>query len=205
MSPQEQRIRELEKKLKDAEMERDILKKSHGHLQQGTEMRFQFIEKNRSSFPAKKMCQVLDVSPSGYYRWRIAPFSPRRIENENLKIGIKNLFARNNGMAGSPMITADLHDDPALAKVSRPRVARLIRERGLKCRTVNKFVVTTDSKHHEPVTPNLLDRQFTVSSLNQVWVTDITYLRLVVHCDRGVLYTSGDFRAGLKNTGLCKV
>lgn len=141
-------------------------------------MRFQFIEKNRSSFPVKKMCHVLDVSPSGYYRWRIAPLSPLRIENEKLKLGIKDLFARHNGMAGSPMITADLHDDPALAKVSRPRVARLMRKMGLKCRTVKKFVATTDSKHNEPVAPNLLDRQFTVSSPNQVWVTDITYLKV---------------------------
>ncbi len=61
-------------------------------------MRFQLIEKNRSSFPVKKMRHVLDVSPSGYYRWRKIPLSPRRIEDERLKIGIKELFASHNGM-----------------------------------------------------------------------------------------------------------
>ena len=141
-------------------------------------MRFQFIEKHRSSFPVKKMCHVLDVSPSGYYRWRKGPLSPRRLENERLKIGIKELFEKHNRMVGSPIITADLHDAPEFSRVSRPRVARLMREMGLKCHAVRKFVVTTDLKHNEPVAPNLLDRQFTVSAPNQVWVTDITYLKI---------------------------
>jgi putative transposase len=80
----------------------------------------------------KKMCHVLDVSPSGYCRLRKVPLSPRRIENERLKIGITDLFVRHNGMVGSPIITADLHDAPEFSTVSRPRVARLMREMGLK-------------------------------------------------------------------------
>lgn len=141
-------------------------------------MKFQFIKENRSSFPVKKMCHVLKLSLSGYYRWWKAPLSSRQIEKENLKRRIRELFAKHNGMVGSPIITADLHDDPGFSKVSRPRVARLMREMGLKCRTVKKFVVTTDSKHNEPVAPNLLDRQFTTSSPDQVWVSDITYLKV---------------------------
>jgi putative transposase len=141
-------------------------------------MKFQFIKENRSSFPVKKMCHVLKLSLSGYYRWRKAPLPSRQIEKENLKRHIRELFAKHNGMVGSPIITADLHDDPGFSKVSRPRVARLMREMGLKCRTVKKFVVTTDSKHTEPVAPNLLDRKFNTSSPDQVWVSDITYLKV---------------------------
>jgi putative transposase len=141
-------------------------------------MRFQFIDKNRSSFPVKKMCHFLKVSQSGYYRWRVAPQSSRQKEKEILQRRIKELYVKHNGMAGSPMITADLHDDPEFSKVSRPRVGRLMQEMGLKCQTVKKFVVTTDSKHNEPVAPNLLDRKFIVPSPNQVWVTDITYLKV---------------------------
>ncbi|PQP33012.1 hypothetical protein C6A36_01450 [Desulfobacteraceae bacterium SEEP-SAG10] len=81
-------------------------------------------------------------------------------------------------MVGSPMMTADLHEDPEFSKVSRNRVARHMKEMGLKCRTVKKFVVTTDSKHKEPVSPNLLDRQFTVPTPDTVWVSDITYLKV---------------------------
>ena len=57
-------------------------------------------------------------------------------------------------------------------------MARHMKEMGLKCRTVKKFVVTTDSKHKEPVSPNLLDRQFTVPTPDTVWVSDITYLKV---------------------------
>lgn len=141
-------------------------------------MRFEFIEQNRSSFPVKKMCQVLNVSQSGYYHWRKAPLPLRSIEKEKLKGRIRELFSRHNGMAGSPLITADLHDSPEFTKVSRPRVARLMRELGLRCRTVKKYVVTTDSKHNEPVAANLLDRKFKVTSPDLVWVTDITYLKI---------------------------
>ncbi len=52
-------------------------------------------------------------------------------------------------MAGSPMITADLHDDPDFYDVSENRVAGLMREMGLKCKTLKKSVATTDSKHGE--------------------------------------------------------
>ena len=141
-------------------------------------MRFQFIRENGSAFPVKKMCHVLKVSLSGYYRWRKAPLSLRQMEKENLKRRIRELFALHKGMVGSPIITADIHDDPAFSKVSRPRIARLMKEMGLKCRTVKKFVVTTDSKHKDPVAPNLLDRKFNTPSPDQVWVSDITYLKV---------------------------
>jgi putative transposase len=141
-------------------------------------MKFKFIVKNRSSFPVKKMCQVLKVSQSGYYRWQKAPISSRRIENDRLRARIKELFTKHKGMAGSPIITADLREDPEFSRVSRNRVARHMRDMGLKCRTVKKFVVTTDSKHNEPVAPNLLDRQFTVPTPDTAWVSDITYLKV---------------------------
>ncbi len=141
-------------------------------------MRFKFINKNRSSFSVKKMCQMLNVSKSGYYRWCKAPLSSLKIANERLDARIKELFAEHKGMAGSPMITADLNEDPEFSKVSRNRVARHMKKMGLKCGTVKRFAVTTDSKHKEPVAPNLLDRQFNVPTPDTVWVTDITYLKV---------------------------
>ena len=141
-------------------------------------MKFKFIEKNRSSFPVKKMCHVLKVSQSGYYRWRKAPLSSLKIENERLRARINELFKEHNGMVGSPMITADLRAEPEFSKVSKNRVARHMQEMGLKCRATRKFVVTTDSRHSEPVAPNILDRQFSPESPNSAWVSDITYVKV---------------------------
>lgn len=141
-------------------------------------MRYQFIQENRSSFPVMKMCQVLRVSQSGYYRWRQNPFSVRKVSNERLRKRIRELYAEHKGMAGSPMITADLRAEPEFSKVSKNRVARHMKEMGLKCRATKKFVVTTDSKHSEPVAPNILDRQFTTDSPNAAWVSDITYVKV---------------------------
>lgn len=141
-------------------------------------MKYQFIQNNCSSFPVKKMCQALRVSPSGYYCWRKNTFSVRNAENDRLKISIKQLFKQHGGMVGSPTITADLRDDPEFSHVGKNRVARLMREMGLKCGSIKKFVVTTDSKHNKPVSPNLLNRQFDVPAPNKVWVSDITYVKV---------------------------
>ena len=59
----------------------------------------------------KKMCHMLKVSQSGYYRWRKAPLSSLKIENERLRVRINELFAEHNGMDGNPMITEDLNED----------------------------------------------------------------------------------------------
>lgn len=87
-------------------------------------------------------------------------------------------YSKQKKMAGSPMITADLREKPSFFNIGRRRVPRHMKEMGLKCKTVKKFVVTTDSKHSEPIAPNLLDRQFSVSSPDIVYVTDITYLKV---------------------------
>jgi len=141
-------------------------------------MKYRFIKKSRSSFPVKKMCHALQVASSGFYRWEKAPISKRKQENIRITERVKEIFNAHKGMAGSPLITADLRDECEFSKVSRPRVARIMREMGLRCKTTRKFVVTTDSKHNKPVAPNLLARNFTVSAPNVVWVSDITYLKV---------------------------
>lgn len=141
-------------------------------------MRYHFIQENHDSFPVVKMCHVLSCTPSGYYRWLKAPKSRRSQSNEWLMQRIKGLYKEHRGMAGSPMITADLRSEPEFSKVGKNRVARLMREEGLRCKTVKKFVPTTDSRHTEPVVENLLNREFSVSSPNRVWVGDITYIKI---------------------------
>ena len=141
-------------------------------------MRYHFIRDNRCSFPVRKMCQTLNISQSGYYRWRKSPFPIRQVKNKRLRERIRQLYKEHKGMAGSPMITADLRAEPEFSSVGKNRVARQMKDMGLKCKAAKKYIVTTDSKHNEPVAPNLLNRQFSVASPNTAWVSDITYVKI---------------------------
>jgi putative transposase len=129
------------------------------------------------------MCKMLDVSRSGYYKWRTSPLSNRRKRHEELTKRIRYHYEDNDGLYGSPKITHLLLQEGW--RVSEKTVGRIMREQGLRSRTVCKFKVqTTDSNHDMPIAPNLLDQQFTVDAPNKVWVTDITYIRT----RQGMLY-----------------
>jgi transposase InsO family protein len=87
---------------------------------------------------------------------------------------IREIYDHNKGRYGSPKITQELKDRGW--RVSKNRVAKRMREMGLRSIIRRKFRVTTDSKHNFPVSPNLLERNFTTDGPDKVWVSDITYL-----------------------------
>ena len=129
------------------------------------------------------MCKVLGVSRSGYYKWQKALPSKRKKQREELTKRIQYHYDDNNGLYGSPKITQLLRREGR--KVSQKTVGRIMRENGLRARTVRKFKVqTTDSNHNLPVAPNLLNQQFCTDAPNKVWVADITYIRT----RQGMLY-----------------
>src|SRR5690554_3927861 len=121
------------------------------------------------------MCKVFKVSKSGYYQWLQAKASKRWLENEVLLMQIKDIFKASHNTYGSPRITKELNE--LGYTVSRPRVARIMSNVGIMARKPRKFKLTTNSKHNYPVAPNLLNRNFQVERANQVWVSDITYIR----------------------------
>ncbi|SMO62232.1 Transposase InsO and inactivated derivatives [Gracilimonas mengyeensis] len=125
-------------------------------------------------FPIRKMSQVFGVSPSGYYRWLGRPPSKRARQNRRLKESIRLVWVLSKRIYGAPRIYQELLRRGW--QVSRPRVARLMRKMGISSQLRKKWVKTTNSKHSHPVAGNLLDRRFTPTQLNQVWVSDITYL-----------------------------
>ncbi len=132
------------------------------------------MKEHAHQFPITKMSQVFKVSRSGYYRWLNGEPSRRSRYNQGLGAAIRKEWKDSKEKYGSPRIHRGL-----LAqgwKVSRPRVARLMRAMGIASRIRRKWVKTTDSSHTLAVAPNLLDRQFFPSQLGQVWVSDITYL-----------------------------
>ena len=137
-------------------------------------MRFCFIEDHRTTFPVRTMCAVLEVSHSGYYAWRDRPDSARDVADRGLAAEICRIHADNRAVYGSPRVHAALRAEGRRMGVNR--VARLMRRHGIQGRHKRRAPRTTDSKHALPVAPNLLDRQFTATAPNQVWLADITYI-----------------------------
>ena len=88
---------------------------------------------------------------------------------------IKIIYKDSRGTYGSPRITKELRKKGL--SCSRPRIARIMANNGIYAKTKRKFKVTTDSKHNYPISPNLLNQNFTVERQNQKWVSDITYIR----------------------------
>jgi len=123
------------------------------------------------------LCQVLEVSSSGYYDWhqrRHAP-SPRAQQNQALGQQIKIIHLKSRKTYGSPRVTDQLRK--AGHKHGRNRIARLMREQGLVGRQKRRYrVQTTDSNHDHPIAPNRLTEAPKASKANQIWVADITYI-----------------------------
>lgn len=135
---------------------------------------FRFVEDHRTVLPVRIMYSVLEVSASGYYAWRKRPQSARAGANRLLLEDIRRVHASSQRRYGSPRVHAVLQAEGQ--RVGRNRVARLMQRHGIRVRAKRRFQVTTDSKHAFPVAPNLLDRQFTASGPNRVWLADITYI-----------------------------
>ena len=137
-------------------------------------MRFRFIQMEKATYPTRLLCRTLAVSSSGFYAWCRRGLSARAREDAALKVEIRAAHAASGKRYGSPRIHADLTADDQ--QISRKRVARLMREEGIEGQRKRRFRVTTDSRHSHPVAANVLQRNFTASAPNKVWVTDITYI-----------------------------
>ena len=120
------------------------------------------------------MCKVLGVSRSCYYAWCKSSLSQRARETEGLKSQVKSIFIQSRENYGSRRIRKKLISIGV--KISRRRVRKLMKEQNLNCKTKRKFKITTDSKHSNPIAPNILDRKFEVAEPNKVYVGDITYI-----------------------------
>jgi putative transposase len=135
-------------------------------------MKDMFIAGHQNEFPVLRMCQVLNVSESGYYAWRKREPSQRKREDEHVGKLIEDAYQKNRRVYGSPRVHAELKEQGV--HCGRKRVARLMRERGMSAKTKRRKVKTTDSQHDNPVAPNLLKRDFTADAPNTKWVADIT-------------------------------
>jgi transposase InsO family protein len=126
-------------------------------------------------YPITDLCAALGLSRSAYYAWLKRPPGPRKRQNQHLQLLIKSVFKQFKGTYGSPRIAGELKHRGH--RCNRKRVERLMRQEGLVARRKRAFrVCTTDSNHDHPVSPNQLANRPPPTAINQVWVTDITYL-----------------------------
>ena len=143
-------------------------------------MKYACIAQHRDSFAVGLMCHALAVSRSGFYAAQARqrrPLGPRARANQQLLVAIRAEHAASHQSYGAPMIYRELAEQGVAC--GRHRVARLMRQHGLRGRCRRKFRVTTQSAHQEPLAANVLGRRFApraVGECNRVWAADITYL-----------------------------
>ena len=137
-------------------------------------MKYVFIEDYRYEHRIDRMCRVLVVSRSGYYRWWRQRGKSGEGRDKDMVDKIKDIHQRSRGTYGSPRVTAELKAEGI--KCSKNKVARIMRKNGIMAKTKRKFKVTTQSKHKNPVAENLVKQEFVAQGPNQLWTSDITYV-----------------------------
>ncbi|QKV56161.1 MAG: IS3 family transposase [Dechloromonas sp.] len=166
-------IRRLKAELKRVSEERDILK-GRSVLCQRVPVRYAFIQAHEMYYPVRRLCHVMAVHPSGYYAWKAEPASPRQQDDQRLLGLIKQSWLESGGVYGYRKITHDLRD--LGERCGKHRVYRLMKQEGLRAQVGYR---RRAGHYGKPavVAENRLEQKFDVEAPNQVWVTDITYIR----------------------------
>jgi putative transposase len=137
-------------------------------------VRFQFVAVEKAEYGVALVCRCLAVSSAGFYAWHRRRPSDRDDADRRLAVEIAAAHTESRRTYGSPRIHEELRTQGH--RVSRKRVARLMREQGLRGRRRCQQPRTTDSRHTLPVADNVVNRAFDVATPNTVWAGDITYL-----------------------------
>ncbi len=140
--------------------------------------RFQFVEDHRDTYGVKRLCRVLEIARSSFYRWRNAAAArlARRRCDEDLAMRIRRIHAELDGTYGSPRITAELRDQGL--RVNHKRIERVMRAFGIAGLRLRRKVCTTVPDPDATPVPDLLRRDFTAPAPGQRYAGDITYLPL---------------------------
>ena len=120
------------------------------------------------------MCDVLEVSTSGYHDWKARPESARCQRHRQLIAKIKMIHKRSRAIYGSPRIHEELVDNGIV--VGKNTVARLMRHYNIQSKVHKRFVVTTNSRHSIKPAENLLGQNFSADKPNQKWVSDTIFI-----------------------------
>jgi hypothetical protein len=137
------------------------------------------IEAEKATYTVKRMCALLEVSRSGYYKWRAnrdgGP-TPSQLRRADLDTKVAASHAASDGVYGTPRILADLRAGGE--RVSRKTVAASLRRQGLAGISPRRFAPATTVVDLDAAVPkDLVGRRFDRGRLDRVWTSDITYLR----------------------------
>ncbi|MEV8480094.1 IS3 family transposase [Streptomyces sp. NPDC051173] len=167
------------KEMEKLATERDILRKATKFFRTRDDLvtnRFQFVEDHHRAWGVKRLCAVLEVARSSFYKWRAgrAARAAREQADAALAERIRAVHAEWDGTYGRPRITADLREDGE--RVNHKRVGRVMRKYGIAGLRLRKRQVTTLPEPSATPMPDLVGRDFTASAPNTKYVGDITYL-----------------------------
>ena len=132
------------------------------------------MKANQAHHRVATMCRVLGVSASGYYAWRGRGRSRRAQRDEELRGTVRTIHKASGGTYGVPRVHAQLHRGGC--RVSRKRVARLMREAGLAGVSRRRGTRTTRREPGHRAAPDRVERQFAADAPDRIWVADITYV-----------------------------
>ncbi len=144
--------------------------------------RFRFIDAEKARFPVSLLCSTVRVSKSGYYAWKARPPSKRTREDATLTERIVEVHQRSRQTYGYLRVHAELRT--LGVRCGRRRVARLMREAGIRGCMRGKKKRTTRRDPRATPAADLVNRNFSATAPNRLWTADITYLRT----DEGFLH-----------------
>ncbi|MFC5833137.1 IS3 family transposase [Nonomuraea insulae] len=174
----EEENKQLRARVRELELERDILRRAAKYFAGRDELvsRFEFVADHVGAFGVKRLCRVLGLSRSGFYRWMKAASAraARAAADAALAEEIKQIHEEFDSTYGSPRVTAELRGKGR--EVNHKRVARVMRRFGIVGVHLRKKVRTTVPEPSHQKVPDLLRRDFTAPAPNQRYVGDITYL-----------------------------
>ncbi|MGW3167345.1 IS3 family transposase [Streptomyces sp. NPDC001142] len=178
------RIAELEREVKELRRANAILKSASGFLRRGagpsTAMKVAYIDQHKEQFGVQPICDVLTetdapIAPSTYYAAHTRPPSARSLRDEQLTEEIRRIHTDNFGVYGARKVHAALVREDIT--VARCTVERLMRRAGLRGVIRAKGPRTTRPAPETDRPADLVERQFTATAANQLWVADITYIK----------------------------
>lgn len=137
-------------------------------------MRYQFIKDHQCDHPVTRLCRALRVSRCGYYAWLARPLSAREQANRQLLVKIKAIHQDSRQTSGSDKTWRQLTQQGEVC--GRHRVARLRRINGIEAIRMKRFRASYGARNSEPMSCNLLNRQFSVEQADRAWVTDTTFI-----------------------------